>query len=401
MYVPGMMRSLGGWFVAFVALVPAACAPYDPPSPAASGSGTATPTSTPTTTNTTNTTVNATTTAAAPSTSPAPDALPAGYPPQPAGVAWPTDDWTFGELPRGVDRDIIEEAADAVFAAGVDTPSVRALVVVHGGRIVHERYDRRDDIHTVYSSWSVAKSVTAALAGMVVGDGLLTLDDPVPIDAWRGDGRSTITLEHLLRMTSGLEWTQSFGPGTDGGAMLDTEWAANVAINKPLVHQPGTQYHYSSGTSAVVVEVLAAAVGGPEQFGRYLRERLMEPLGITSTVPLTDGRGQFVGGVGFDSTARDFARFGLLHVRGGWWDGQQLLDAAWIDAARSPGPANDRYGLHWHLRADGGFAAIGLFGQQVVVLPHLDLVVVTASEPGGDPFTLVDVIAAQFAHRSG
>jgi CubicO group peptidase (beta-lactamase class C family) len=398
--------------VVVMVLVSAACAGSNPsvadhattmPQPTGPTTTIITTTTTTTTTSsidattvTTAATVTTTTTTTTTATT-IPDAPSGAYPPQPDGVAWPTREWPQGTLPPGVDRAVIDRAADSVFATAGAPPAVRGLVVVHGGSIVYERYDDRDDVNTVFASWSVAKSVTAALAGLVVSDGLLALDEPVDIEEWRDDERSAITLEHLLRMTSGLEWTESFGPGTDAGAMLDAEWAAGVPIAKPLVHPPGTRYHYSTGTSAVIVDVLATALGGPDEFDRYLRARFMEPLGITSTVLVTDGQGQFVGGVGFDSTARDFARFGLLHLRGGWWDGRRVLDEAWIDAVRSPGPANDRYGLHWNLRTDGGFAAIGLFGQQVVVLPHLDLVVVTASAPESDPFTLVDTIIEEFA----
>ena len=393
----GSRLAAGAAVVAAIALA-SACSDT---SPAAAPTSTAIATTAASSPTTAVVTTRAPTTAVATTVAPTTTSLPPapGYPAQPAGVPFPSDEWAAGELPAGVDRVAIDAAVDTAFGAADAEARVRSVVVVAGGEIVYERYHPRDGPDVVYSSYSVAKSFTSALIGMLVGDGELALDDPPPRPEWQapGDPRQAITLRQLLQMSSGLQWTEEYGPGSLAFQMLTSPDAAAVMAAQPLESEPGTTFEYSTGTSALLVGIAADALGGCEATDEYLQERLLDPIGITTDSLLTDGRGCWFGGFGADMTTRDFARFGLLYLRGGQWDGRQIVPASWIDETRVAAATNPMYGLHWWLRPDGkAFSAQGLFGQRIVVVPERDLVIAANSTFGGDPNTMVNAILAAF-----
>jgi CubicO group peptidase (beta-lactamase class C family) len=338
------------------------------------------------------------TTAPPPETTAAADAD--GYPDQPDGVPFPSSEWPVAELPPGVDRAAIDAATDTAFGAPDAQSRVRSIVVVQGGAIVYERYHPLDGPDMVYSSFSVAKSFTSALIGLLVADGLLTIDEHPAVAEWQspGDPRQAITLRQLLQMSSGLEWSEEYGPGSLAAQMFTAPDAAAVMAAQPLESEPGTTFEYSTGTTALLVGIAADELGGCQATTDYLNQRLLDPIGITTEVLLTDGGGCWFGGFGADMTTRDFARFGLLYLRGGEWDGHQIVPTSWIDESRVPAATKADYGLQWWVHAGGqSFSAEGLFGQRIVIVPSHDLVVVTNSTNGGDPYTLVNAVLAQLA----
>jgi CubicO group peptidase (beta-lactamase class C family) len=308
-------------------------------------------------------------------------------PPQPSSVPWPTLEWPQTELGRGIDATAIEAAANAAFAPGSRHGETLALVVVHGGRLVFERYAAGKCATDTFPSWSMAKSMLHAAVGMLVAEGRLELEAPAPVAAWRraGDPRGAITLEQLLRMVDGLDFVEIYEPNgrSDVVEMIFRGGKADVAgyaIARPLRHAPGTYWSYSSGTSNIVARIAGDAVGGGADGMRaFLHERLFDPLGMRSAKPRFDAAGTFIGSSFVFATARDFARFGLLYLRDGVWDGAPLLPRGWVDHARRETPASiGRYGAHWWLALDGSgiFTANGFQGQYIVVDPARDLMVV-------------------------
>jgi CubicO group peptidase (beta-lactamase class C family) len=318
------------------------------------------------------------------------------YPPQPAGVPFPAADWPTGPLPGGVDQAAIDDAVATAMGPANAGGRVQSVVVIHGGQLVYERYHPRDGPDQVMSSYSVAKSFTSAIVGLLIGDGVLSLDEHPPRPEWpAGDPRQAITLRQLLEMSSGLQWKED---ATIVGLVI--QWlgspsAAHLVAERPLATEPGTTFNYSTGSSALIAGIAADALGGCPALDTYIHQRLLDPLGITTEQITKDGGGCFVGGFGMDMTTRDFARFGLLYLRGGQWDGQQLLPAGWVDQSRVPSATNPEYGLHWWLDADG-FSAEGLFRQRIVVVPGEDLVIATNSTNGGDPDPMVHTIVEEF-----
>ncbi len=318
-------------------------------------------------------------------------------PRQPAGVDWPTEGWPEGVLPPGVDlAPLLDEAFDD------DGPLAQtfAVVVVHGGRVVAERYqgalehlDRPPTTVTAETpllSWSMAKSMLQAVVGLLVGDAKVDLDAPAAVPEWADpdDPRHAITLRQLLAMRDGLAFVEEYVDDrvSDVMHMLFGEGQsdmAHFAADRPLAAPPGTRFNYSSGTSNIISGVVARTLGPGERYARFLHGRLFGPIGMASADPEFDEAGTWVASSYVRATARDFARFGLLYLRDGMWDGVRLLPPGWVDYARtwtSVDPDDDHpYGAHWYGVAGdtlGTFRAAGYEGQTITVCPALDLVVV-------------------------
>jgi CubicO group peptidase (beta-lactamase class C family) len=309
-------------------------------------------------------------------------------PTQPAGVPWPTQAWPEGPAPAPS----IRKFADYPFTAEAlpDLGQTHALVVIQGGQLVLERYAEGFGPGDTYPSWSKAKSITQALVGIAAGDGKLDVTAPADVAEWAGAGdpRATITLDLLLRMSSGLAFVEDYVPEhpSDVIAMLFGEGkddVAHYAASQPLEHSPASFWSYSSGTTNIVSRCIARALDahGPD-FEAFMRTRLFDPLGMTSAAPRFDAAGTFIGSSWCFCTARDFARFGLLYLRDGVWDTRRILPEGWVDYARTETwaqPNDDGpYGAHWWLGlgGPGSFSANGYDGQYTIVVPDLDMVVV-------------------------
>lgn len=309
---------------------------------------------------------------------------------RPAGSAWPTDDWTTGSPAADVDGERLDRAVSTLLDQRTQHGETYAVLAVHRGVIVAEQYGPQHDRSSEFLSWSIAKSITHALVGMLVGEGRLDLAAPAPIPEWAGDNRRSITLQHLLNMRDGLDFNEEY---VDIGVshVVDMLYFAGAddhaayAIARPLAHPPGSVWNYSSGTTNIVSRIVgevAAQGEGREAATRALLDRLFGALGMSSARPQFDKAGTFVGSSSVHATARDFARFGYLYLRDGTWQGERLLPAGWVDHARThtaDDPDNGfGYGAHWWLWPDqpGSLAAHGFEGQYVVVVPARDLVLV-------------------------
>ena len=328
---------------------------------------------------------------------PVPESAPlVPLPTQPADVAWPTAQWPSGPLPDGVDLDrLLDEAFDP------EGPlrDTYAVVVVHQGRLVAERYGgtlprfdgpgRPVGADTALLSWSVAKSMLHAVVGMLAGDGRLDPAGPADVPAWAGpdDPRRDITVAHLLAMRDGLDFREDYeDPATSD--VMQMLWGsgqadmAAFAADRPLAAPPGSRYSYSTGTSMVLSGIVARLLGPGGPYRAYLDDRLFGPLGMHDAGATFDDAGSWVAGSYVHATARDFARFALFYLRDGMWEGERLLPAGWVDAGRTPRSVDPDdgtfYGAHWWTRDDplGTFWASGHDGQYLDLVPALDLAVV-------------------------
>lgn len=270
----------------------------------------------------------------------------------------------------------------------------RALIVLHQGRLVGERYAPGFGPNSRLEGWSMAKSVLSALVGIRVGQEKLALEQTGLLPEWSAsdDPRSQIALRNLLRMDSGLEWVESYTDVTgDPATMLfGAPGAAAVAARRPAIDEPGATWSYSSGTSNIVSQVLRRSFDSDEDYWGFPRQALFGPLGMRSAVFELDPSGTFVGSSFLWATARDWARFGLLYAQDGVWEGERILPEGWVAATLEPAPAARRgqYGLHWWLnRGKEGrrrfaelpedlFWADGFEGQLLAVFPTQQLVVV-------------------------
>lgn len=312
-------------------------------------------------------------------------------PAQPAGVAWPTEEWPEASLPTPIADKLAPLLDDAFSDPAPETlGETHAFLAVQGGKIVAERYWNGFDRASTHHSWSQAKSMTQAVTGILVREGKLDIHAPANVPEWQGqdDPRGRITLDQLLRMSSGLKFAEDY---VDAGVsdvieMLFGAGKADVAAyaaSQPLIYAPGTFWNYSSGTSNIVSRILSRAAGATgEAFAAFITRELFGPLGMNSASPKFDTAGTFIGSSFCFCTARDFARFGLLYLRDGVWDGRRILPEGWVDYARTPTPVppTERlgYGAHWWLgmAGPGSFSANGYEGQYTVIVPELDLILV-------------------------
>lgn len=266
-----------------------------------------------------------------------------------------------------------------------------ALLLVVGGGVVAEQHAPGHGPAQTARSWSMAKSVLHAAVGLAVGDGRIALDAPLAAPGWAADDpRSAITVEHALRMVDGLDWVEDYDEGASRSDVQEMLFGAGrddvaaYAAGRPLAHPPGEAFCYSSGTSNLLAQHLARAVGGPDATAALLHDRLFDPLGATSARPRFDRAGTWIASSYLFATARDFARFGLLYLHDGTWGGRRILPEGWVEHARTPTPASgvERYGAHWWRRDDGWgtFQAQGYATQRIVVCPALDTVVVRLGE---------------------
>jgi CubicO group peptidase (beta-lactamase class C family) len=325
-------------------------------------------------------------------------------PSQPTDTPWPTTDWPLGQ-PQALDQARFGSLLAEAFDSPAEGPlgATHSLVVIQGGRLVFERYGFGGGPERTEPSWSMAKSITHALVGMLVADGKLDVQARADVPEWQAanDPRGAITLDQLLRMSSGLAFVEDYVVGrvSDVREMLFFSGKADVAgyaASRPLEHAPGSFWSYASGTTNIVARCAARACG--EDFPTFMRERLFGPLGMTSVLPKFDAAGTFIGSSYCFASSRDFARFGLLYLRDGVWEGRRLLPPGWVDYARTPtfqqaGVTEGAYGAHWWLdiAGPGSFSANGYAGQFTILVPERDLIVV---RNGDTPLEQKDVLRA-------
>jgi CubicO group peptidase (beta-lactamase class C family) len=341
-------------------------------------------------------------------------------PPQPDGVPFPTDEWPTADLDPRVDTAALEALLDHAFGQPEpdDLERTHAVVIAHRGAVVAERYAPDAEPDDTFASWSMAKSITQALVGILVRQGRLDVSQPIDVPEWdASDPRSQITIDQMLRMVDGLRFREAehIGGGSvrywpaeesDVIPMLFGEGRDDVAAfaaTLPKVAEPEEQWNYNSGASNLLSRQVSRIVGGGRDgMESFMRTELFEPLGMTTPRPTFDDAGTFVGSAYCASSARDFARFATLYLRDGVWDGRRILPEGWVDYTRTGSPQSaGTYGAHfWVIPGSLGlFSCQGAFGQRILISPALDLVVVrvgnTAAEKVGSVVThcrdLVDV----------
>jgi len=319
-------------------------------------------------------------------------------PGDPATIAWPDGDLvTDTSLPDDVDPIALQAASDWAFDRDTPEQVTLSLIVVHDGRIIHERYAPGVNVHTKTRTWSTAKSLAVTLIGMLVDQGKLSLDEPLPFE-WlpsrlaspETDPRRKITLRNVLNMSSGLYPVDDAGLEYATGSGL-AYWAGASSVdgarNRALVREPGTFWDYENYDTLLGVYAMKQALGDAQTYHEFPRKALFDRIGMRNTFASVDRFGDFIFSSQVYTTARDLARFGLLYLHDGVWNDQRLLSHEWIEFVRTPAPATAEsgnfYGGQWWLVPDDrtdvphdAYSTAGNRGQYAIVVPSYDLVIV-------------------------
>jgi CubicO group peptidase (beta-lactamase class C family) len=314
--------------------------------------------------------------------------------------------WPKGEqlpktpLPANIDIAKINSAVEKLFIESNPDKKLytRAVLIVHNGRIIAERYAPGITKDTPLLSWSMAKSFTNAIIGILVRQNKLNIKAPAAVPEWQTaeDSRHSITLDQLLRMSSGLQWVEAYAerPISDVNIMLFLKPDMGAyAASKPLAVKPDTLWCYSSGTTNIICRLIREKIGSREAYWDFPRRELFNKLGMKSAIWGTDATGTFVGSSYLYATARDYARFGMLYLNDGVWQGERILPEGWVAYSITPTPAAPKgeYGAHFWLNRGGdskaisrlypqlpadAFFARGYQGQIIAIIPSRKLVVV-------------------------
>lgn len=327
-------------------------------------------------------------------------------------IAWPTGNKISNEKAEGVDYEKLNAAVDGAFADADSTNPIftHGVVVVYAGKIIGEKYADGFNYNTPQMGWSMTKSITNSLVGLLVKEGKLDISKPAPVGEWKNDERNKITLNDLMHASSGLEWNESyFLPGDFHNMFIHSDDKGGYAASKKLKYEPNTFFYYSSGTSNLISKIVRQTIGD-EDYYKYAFENLFYKIGMLHTTIEVDASGTYVGSSYCFASARDWARFGLLFLNDGVWKGERILPEGWTKYSHTPAPAAKmkEYGAQWWLNAGAAddpvhckypgmpaeaVVADGFEGQSVVLIPSKKLVIVRLGVTHNKNFSLARLVS--------
>ena len=286
---------------------------------------------------------------------------------------------------EGVDYALLTRALDSAFARP-DEQKTRSVLVAYGNQIVAERYAEGFSPNTPILGWSMTKSILATCYGILEYRDQIDLQTPAPVPAWQADGRARITYNHLLRMQSGLEWDEDYTTISDVTRMLFLEEDMTlVQAEKDAAGYPTQIWNYSSGTSNLLSGLLRNEFDTYQEYLDFPYKALIDKIGMNSMLIETDMAGNYVGSSYAWASTRDWARFGLLYLNKGVWQGERIFDEDWIEYITTPTEgSNGDYGAHFWLNSEGKYpnvprdlySANGYEGQYVFIIPSKNVVIV-------------------------
>lgn len=350
----------------------------------------------------------------------------APLPQQPNGVPFPTQDWQVANTADSAKIDALAKVGLA--GTDPDLGQTRALVVIKGGKIIYEKYSKGFDKDSKLISWSIGKSIFSGIMGVALEQKKVSLDEPINDPHFKaGDKRRAITYRQALTMTDGLAWREEDAKNiinNDAAIMLYGKGKENTVAyvtEKKSKHDAGTYWNYSTGATNLAAAGLSRKISkrtvndpyGKAKFRTYIYNEFFHKIGMNQTAAEFDASGNLQAGSFFYATARDYAKFALLFLREGVWEGQRILPQGYVDMVRTPVNAENaqNYGMQWWLNRQqkhqflpksptDTFLARGNEGQIIAIVPSKDLIVLrlglSNSEKGWDSVhkNIDDIIAA-------
>ena len=321
------------------------------------------------------------------------------------GLAFP-----YGDLPQkdtvfaNIDYKKLHKAvADGFDLETNDVKKTRTVLVVYKNQIIAEKYKKGFDENSLILGWSMAKSITSAVVGILEKKEKVNLDQKNLFEEWKNDDRKEITLRNLINMNSGLEWEENYSKICDVTQMLflDEDMSARQK-NKQFIGKPNETWNYSSGTSNLLSNFIKNQFNSQQEYVDFWYSELIDKIGMKSMVIEADYSGNYVGSSYAWATTRDWAKFGLLYLHNGNWNGEQILNKSWVDFTRKPtNTSKGEYGGHFWLNAGGVYPDVpkdlyscnGYQGQRVFIIPSKDLVIVRTGLASGEFFNYNEFIS--------
>lgn len=292
-------------------------------------------------------------------------------------------DTVFSNVDYNKLQKVVENAFDK---KGEKNKRTRSVIVIYKDKIIAEKYGDGFDKNSRILGWSMTKSLTGTFFGILQKQGKFNINDKAPITEWQNDERKIITINNLLQMNSGLEWEEDYGKISDVTKMLFIEKDMTKSqIDKPFVGKPNETWNYSSGTTNLLSGILRKQFKTHQEYLDFWYSSLFDKIGMHSAITEVDMTGNFVGSSYGWATTRDWAKFGLLYLHKGNWNGEQIFDENWVKYVSTPtNTSNGNYGAQFWLNAGGKFPntpkdmyyASGFQGQMVAIFPSQDLVIV-------------------------
>ncbi|MDY7395973.1 serine hydrolase [Aureibaculum sp. 2210JD6-5] len=286
---------------------------------------------------------------------------------------------------ENINYNLLQTAVDSMFNNN-KLKQTRSVLVVYKDEIVAEKYAEGFDENSKLLGWSMTKSITSTIFGILQKQGKLNINDKAPIESWKDDERASITINNLLQMNSGLAWEEDYEKISDVTKMLFlTDDMTKIQEEKGLIGKPNEVWNYSSGTSNLLSGILRKQFSTHQEYLDFWYSALIDKIGMHSMVIEADMKGNYVGSSYGWATTRDWAKFGLLYLHKGNWNGEQLFEESWSDYVKTPtNGSNGQYGGHFWLNAGGKYpdapkdlySANGYQGQRVFIIPSKDLVIV-------------------------
>ena len=307
---------------------------------------------------------------------------------------WPKGNGLTAEFPPELDPEKIEQALSNVFAARHKSKSkpagTKAALVIYDGKLIAEKYAEGYNEESLFLGWSITKSLTGALIGILVKKGLLNEEDKAPVAAWKGTAKEAITLKHILQQTTGLNFVEKYGrPGHVTKMLFSVGKMAAYVAGLKLKHKPGSFFNYSSGNSNLLSQVVRDAVG-EDEYHDFPYKALFEKIDAPGFQLEADASAMYVGSSYCYANIKDYARFGLLYYQNGRYSGEQILPQDWVSKTVQPSEAanSNQYGYQFWLNGknrdgkkaypsapDDLYCAHGYGAQGIYIIPSKKLIV--------------------------
>lgn len=316
-----------------------------------------------------------------------------------AEINYPYGDKVEIHKTKGINHDLVQKLVENAFDdnGAMTSKRTRAVVVLHKDSLIYEQYADGFDADTEILGWSMTKSIMNTWVGMMVKDSAVSLDDKNLYPEWADDGRKDITLNNLMQMSSGLEWSEIYSEISPATKMLyDSEDNAKVARQQGLEAKVGEHWEYSSGTTNIISGYMRDQFEDHADYLRFPYDRIFSKLNMDNTTMECDESGTYIGSSYCYATPRDWARFGTLYLRDGVWNGERLLPEGWVEYTKTIVPdSGGKYGAQFWTNGDGSmypnaphtmFSCNGYEGQLIAIIPSKDLVIVRMGLNSGFDF---------------